>query len=201
MIAVWIAYRKAVNESNDLQSQLTRLQAIARELRIESPDEFAVVSRLPTRYGEMIWDIYVPGTVTLETTTSGETARQTEICLAMDGIPPKLDQLQDIPLLESVILPPGTHTLELSYERSDEIAELLVKLDGQVVITIQRPKDWESGTGWSSSGSQTFETSTSLRLDEPLVLHERRFMRDVGNGSSASPNEPCEGILLWVQSR
>ena len=59
-IAIWIAYRNARNESIAIQSMLPGLRDIARELVIENPEQMSIVTRLPTKFQEFIWDVYVP---------------------------------------------------------------------------------------------------------------------------------------------
>ncbi len=195
VVAVWIAYANALKETQQLQARLPGLRRIAGELRMDDPRELSVVQRLPTKYDELIWDVHVPD----PKLTDSFSGSGTQICLALDEIPPQLKRSEVIAPLNVAMLDPGRHSIELRYARGKEDAELMVLVDGEPQITVTRANDWESGKGWSSTNVHTFDVSESFTLDEPLVLLNRRFTRDLGSGGFTTPDEPSEGILLWVQ--
>jgi hypothetical protein len=196
VLAVWIAYFNARRETAQLQARMPGLRLIAAELRIDDPRKFAVIQRLPTKYDELIWDVYVPDP-NLPGSNVGE---WTQLCLALDDVPAEIARFGLLPPLESVLLTPGRHSIELTYERGEETAELIVLVDGEPKIEITRPRDWESGKGWSTSNPHIFGTSVSNALEKPLVMLCREFTpRDNVAGSSTQPNEPSQGIVLWVQ--
>lgn len=195
VIAIWIAYSNALKETERLEARMPGLRLLAGELQIDDPREFAIVQRLPTKYDELIWDVHVPDL----TLPGSNKSAGTQLCLALDSIPKEVGRSESLLPLQVVSLTPGRHAIELTYERGEETAELIVLVDGEPQIIVTRPKDWESGKGWSSYSSNSFTVSESYALDEPLMLLSRRFMRDIGNGTSSSPDEPCEGIALWVR--
>lgn len=185
--AVWIAYGSVYQETRKIEQQLPGLRAIARELIVEDPNQFAVVTRLPTMYGELIWDIYVPDlpdrTVTIE--------------VAMDEIPYRSKDASVMSSLKSARLDPGKHKIELLYQ-VDEVAKLTVLIDDEPAIEIERAKDWIDSTGHSSD-SGVSALSQSYPVDKAISLHRRRFSLQ-GNANGGS-DESDSGIWLWIDTQ
>ena len=185
--AVWIAYRGARVESQAMETQLASLRLIARELVIENPAEFAVVSRLPKFYNEKIWDVYVPK-------AHGKVAR---LAVAMDLIAAvHSKKIGDEKPLKWIKLKPGKHSIQLIYD-VDDTAHLTVLVDEEVAIEIVRPQDWVKSGSSSSKGG--IALSKSFPVDNGLLLHRRRFDIRRPRGTPSAHKELGPGIMLWIE--
>lgn len=182
--AVWMAFYSVSQDVQRMHSQLPGLRDVARELVIKDTQQYAAVFKAPTRWNEFIWNVYLPPVESPQ--------KSYKLCLAMDEI----DETGLVDALASVAVGAGTHEIELRYQREKEQARLEVLVDGKPVTDEARPLDWESGSG--SSGASQMTTSISQSVDEPLVLFRRRFMRKTSKQRSSVPNEPSEGILIWI---
>lgn len=173
-LAVWLACLKTSLDTQRLERQLPSLRNFARELQIDDPNQFTAVRRLRERLGEAVADIYVPP------------GGPYELCLALDNI----DTSGLAEPVDRITIASGTHTVEILYERNEELSVARVMLDGKLALTQSRPKDWESRTG--SIGGMQFGTSRQYDHPAPWVLFRKRFIPSTG---------PTEGILVWIQEK
>gem|GEM_PF-3950015 len=182
--AVWSAYRSVYLETREIQKQLPGLRFIARELVIENPNDFAAVQQLPTRFGEMVWHVYVPEV----------RDRTAQIAVAMDKIP-KDRRVSEMAPLKTAPLEPGKHEIQLLYE-VDEAANLTVFVDDKPALEIERAKDWIKSLG-NSSSSDVGVISKPYGLDHPFALLRRHF------SLPKKDRRPSDGpgILLWIHMK
>ena len=187
---------RSVSALSRIEAQLTSLRLVACELKIDDPSKFAAVRKPNERYRAHSWDVYLP---------PQDSTEPYEVCLAIEKIAPAFGPraTRDLPTLpnETFALKPGRHRLEVSHHVGKEKGhEILVKLDEQEVIKISRPYDWQKMTG---HGSRPVSLSDQQDTDEPLILLHRVFMVPVAGSptSSMAPNDPSNGIRLWIRKR
>jgi len=183
-VAIGIAYRNVRQDTNVIRAQIPGLLAAARELEIDDPKRFAVVSRLPQWSGETIWDVYLPE------------GRSLELSLAMDKV--SSDNSFTKPL-HRVFIDSGVRKIEFKYETQAKLSIASLLVDDTVVIEERRPKDWEPRFG--STGGGQIHLSQQYDPDKPLVLFRRRFVtRNARGGAAGTPKSPSQGILIWIES-
>ncbi len=197
LFAVGAAFVKTRHDRIRVQQLLGTMRSMTRELAVDDPTQIAIVRRLPTLSNELIFDVHIPARMV--------PTQIHRLCLAVEEIvdvgPP--DVVFPRPT-ESVGLQPGTHSIELCHfaaDKNDVNSEhrFEVLVDGEVALNVKRPADWQVSNGWSSNGSIT-ETQ-SFDAGKTVQLFRRRNNEPTKNGSrSTPPNQPANGILLWIES-
>lgn len=195
-VAAVFANIRASQRLRSARATVNNLRPIARELLVEDETEIAVVTRMPTRYGELIFDVFIP--------ESPETSGSHELALACDEIEGRREDSSYPRPDQTVPIGPGRHSIEIRHEKqnadrkSDPGHRVQILLDDAVVIRQSRPAQWQSGSGWSSSGP--LKKTETYDPGRPVELHRRRFYRPTPTGSSTPPaDEAAHGILLWIQ--
>lgn len=186
-MAVWMTVLTNDRHIITLNTGIAGLRVLSRELFVSNPDQFAVVHRIPVWYDEAIWDVHVPqGTYRLALATRE---------LPTDGqgpatVPPPVVPGQTFPITS------GRHTVALESSKIDSGWRVVVRLDGEPVLTRDEPAEWNSGHG--SYGGAQFSVVTQSPADKPLILYHRRFMVRDDNGQ-ASVRTIGEGIHLRIE--
>ncbi|MFO0892382.1 MAG: hypothetical protein U0790_24985 [Isosphaeraceae bacterium] len=182
-IAVWLTSFVNRRQNAFLRGRIEVLQPLAHELLINDPRKIAVVKLEEYWYDDNSWDIHLP-------------PGAYRLCLATREIDSGLASAR-----ARAPLPAGRHRIALDQQRDKGMDNwrVTVTLDGTKVLDVIEPKDWDPGRG--SSGGGQYAISQQFAADQPLVLFRRRFDRPVGQGpgQSATPQGPCEGILLWIE--
>jgi len=74
---------------------------------------------------------------------------------------------------------------------------IIISVDDAPVIETTEPAGWDPGAGSSDLGGH--DRVKQIPTDGPLVLLRRCFMVRQPGGSSATPQGPSSGILLWIE--
>jgi hypothetical protein len=180
-IAVWITVFVNRRHNAWLQGRITAIRPVARQLIVEDPAKIAVVKQEEYWYDENRWELYLPP------------GRSYRLCLATRDV----DQDGLAPPVQTAPLPPGRHLLALDQEQGPDSWRLTASWDQTGRLTAEEPREWNPSSG--SMGGGQHSICTQLPPDQPLILFRRRFTRPDGKGSFASPDGPCEGILLWIE--
>jgi hypothetical protein len=179
-IAVWMAYFVNRRYNATLEVRIKAMVPLAHELSIEDAQKIAVVKLEEDWYDENRWEIYLPD-------------GRYRLCLATHGI----DDEGLVPAVKSTPIEAGRHLLALEQRRDNDVWRVTVLGDGQGLLAVEEPKDWDPGSG--SSGGGQYSLSEQLSPDQPTVLFRRRFMRADGKGQRTTPSGPAEGVLLWIE--
>jgi hypothetical protein len=156
------------------------MRPLARELIIKDRDKIAVVKVEEEWYDANEWRVYLP---------PGEY----RLRMATEEIP-----AQGIPKHEQEsILVAGESDLSLLQQKQATGYHTQVLLNDDAVLTVEKDLSWQPGGG--SSGGGNFSSSEQLDPKEPVVLFRRRFNQPVSPMSSATPDGPCTGLMLWIE--
>ena len=181
-VGVWtaeIGNRRAIPQ---LAQRIKVMRPLARELRIEDPEQIAVVKCQELWYDDNEWEIYLPeGKFQLSLATHEVDA---------EGVAAPV---------KTVPLPVGKFRLSVVQEKLDAGWRVRVLRDGEELFVVDEPSEWYPGHG--SAGGGQFTLAEQLRPDSPVVLFRRRFTRPISATSSQVPTGPCEGVLLWIEPR
>jgi hypothetical protein len=180
-VGVWTAEIANRYEIASLEKRITAMRPLARELIITDRNKIAVVKLEEHWYDANEWRIYLP---------PGEY----QLRLATQLIPS-----QGFPEPQQTVrLSGGEFELSLLQKKQGEGHRVQILKDNAVFMTADEPLSWDPGSG--SSGGGHFTNSEQLKPSEPVVLFRRRFSQPVGNtGSSTTPQEPCAGVMLWIE--
>ncbi len=182
-IAVWMTDIANRQENARIEAKIETMLPMARELVITDPAQIAVVKRQEYWYDENVWDLHLPpGQYRLSLATRKIDDKNTVI-------PPKF---------QSIPLKPGKHSLAFDLTKvDDKLWKATLSLDEKPALTIEEPLEWNDGSG--SSGGSQISTSQQFPTDKPVVLFHRRFTHRNKNGSSSTPKEPSEGVMVWIE--
>lgn len=182
-VAVWITYFINRRENTALEARIASALPLAHELIVDDPSKFAVVKLEEYWYDENRWDLYLP-------------PGSYRLCLATH----KIENGAPAPLEKSTPIQAGRHRVDIEVEKDRDLSRITVSCDGIKVLTAEEPKEWDPGFG--SEGGGHFSLSEQLPTDQPMILFRRRFMQPIpgASGSSAVPDGPAEGLLLWIES-
>jgi hypothetical protein len=101
------------------------------------------------------------------------------------------------PVVKSELLEPGEHKLALDQRLGDGVWLITVNLNGTRLLSVEEPKEWNSGSG--SVGGGHYSQLEELPADKPVILFRRRFTRPDANGQTTTPTGPTEGLMLWIE--
>ena len=181
-VATWTAYWQTHQHTLRLQQQLPGLRNLARRLRVDDPDQYAVARQHELWNDDFRWRVYLPP------------EHQYDLRLAAEEV--KGAGLAPVAAERSIA--PGEHELQLTCEKVDDQWRIRVLVDGEQYLSETRPGEWNGGQG--SSGGAEFTTSEQEVLSQPLVLYRCRFM--VPNSQNPNnwntPSGPSNGLLLWI---
>lgn len=179
-IAVWTTYFSNRHRMTTLEAEITAMRPLSHELVVNDADKIAVVKLEELWYDDNRWEVSLPD-------------GKYRLCLATRGI----DERGLAPVMKSEAIEAGRHSIYL--EQQDDKARWLVTVgwDGRLLLSVQEPKEWNSGSG--STGGGQYSECTQLAADQPLILFRRRFSRPGRAGQVTTPSGPTEGILLWIE--
>ena len=180
---VWFAYWTNRVEIARLEPKLVDLQKLSPELRVVDPNRIAIVQLSSPWISIMRWDVYIPT----------DTVR---ICIATEGI----DHFGVPDNYLSVPLPKGRYEIQLDEQQDANSIRYLVTQNGRSCIDIE--KGLTDGNFGSSMSTRVSSQSQQFDGNVPCELIRRRFNVPVPGspGSSRTPAEPSQGVLLWIQS-
>lgn len=180
-VAVWLTHLKNRHDIADLTQKITAMRPLAHELFVDDPSQIAVVKQEERWYDQNDWKVHLP--------PGGY-----RLCLATQDI--NNDGLA--PINSSAPLAAGTHDLALEQSRTkNKDWRMVVTTNGEEVLRVEEPADWNPGHG--SSGGGQFSKSTQLPPDKPMVLFRRRFMVPTSATGYSTPMGPGPGLLLWIE--
>ncbi len=206
LVAVLAARGKTWQMRRSLQASIANMQAMTRELIIDDPKRIAAVRRIPTLSNELIFDVYIP--------PPDDAIRSHRLCMALENIVggitvrdifPTPDQVYEFEI-------PGQpqdvasihHSIEIRHSAantndSNSLNTFEVLVDGEVVMTANRPQSWNVSSGWS--GVETVRESRSFDASEQVELYRRRNSELTATGSqNVHPGKPANGILVWIEA-
>jgi len=169
VIACWLSFYRTRTETQRMQSQLPALRELSRALIVDNPSQYAIVRHHQLWNDDFRWKVYLPPHRTYRLSLATE---------QVDGAGfPAADQ--------TIGLDSGTHELQLRIEKGDDQCRVEVLVNGQVKLTSVKSVEW-MGSGGSVGGSSV-SSSTEQKLDSPLEIFRRQFMRG-------------EGVALWIEA-
>ena len=180
VIAVWFGNWQLMNWNQQLKIQLNGLKSICRILSVENTEKVAVVGRLPTRFGENIFDVFIPS------------GRAVHLFLALDNIDFEKPTLAIPSHVQR--LPEGFHSVEVRYNQEDAGSTIEIFIDNQVVINEKRPVGWDPGPDYSFGTGRMIREC--VQTNDPLVFFCKRFPHVTGSGDANFPSVGS-GILVW----
>lgn len=181
LVAVWFAVWVNRNQIALLETRIRSVSALARELVVEDPAKIAVVKRQETWYDDNQWDLHLP-------------PGSYQLCLATRGI----DQDGWPAITKRVPIEAGRHRIALGQRSPDPDWRVVVSVDGEEVIVVEEPTDWDQSFG--STGGGRHSSSTQVPKQEPLLLFRRRFVQRDSSGRSGTPTGPANGVVLWIEA-
>jgi hypothetical protein len=179
-IAVWTAFSINRERTKELTARIAVMRPLARELMIDDESKITGVKLEELWFDENRWEVYLP---------KGEY----RLCLATRGI----DFTGLPPVLTSARIESGRHQLGLEQTQSATGWQIKALWDGSAVLSAEEPLEWNPNVG--SSGASEFTSSTQMDPNSPAVFFRRRFMKKDDRGGSATPVEPTEGVMLWIE--
>ncbi len=183
-VGVWTSYFRLKSETERMDGELDSLRQLARELLVSDPSQFAIVKRHEEWYGDDVWDVHCPeGSRYLLKLATREIGR---------------DNMPDTKYFME--LSPGHHVISLEKTLSGEDMSARAVVDGELAIEVSESSDWYPDGGRSSWGGG-YNRSTQVPADKPLELTRMRFHKPQGNGTSSTPDEPYNGIFLWIERK
>ncbi len=193
-IAVWLAYRRTLQETAQMRRELPSLREVARELIVADPERYAVVQHHQMSMADFRWRIHLPQ------------GRPYKLALATHNISPNNSgslssgSVSSGPAAATCEISSGEHELELQKNRrEDQSWQVLVLVDGEVVMEKTLPEEWEPSMG--SAGGSWVSGSVQQDVEQPLVLFRRRFVIIDNTGIRRTPRYPSNGIALWIDAK
>lgn len=181
LVAVWTAHVNNRRVIRDLEGRIESIRHLARELEVTDPARFASVKLDALWYDENRWDLHVPD-------------GSFRVCLATRGI-----EQNEFPAdFRWRPLPPGRRSMELKQSSDADGQRISVLVDGSPLVEAVEPKEWLPSAGTSTNEMNEGKADPSKPDRRPLVFR-RRFMVPKGQGSSAAPDGPGGGILMWIE--
>ncbi len=192
-IAVWLAYRRTLQETAQMRRELPGLREVARELIVADPERYAVVQHHQNWMVDFRWRVHLPQgrpyTLSLETHKISPNNSGSFSGSVSSG-----------PAAETCEIDPGEHELELQKNRrEDQSWQVLVLVDGEVVMEKTLPEEWEPSMG--SAGGSRVSGSVQQDIEQPLILFHRRFVIIDDKGIRRTPSYPSNGIALWIDAQ
>ena len=185
-VATWTAAWNVRQENEQLRSEISEMQRVARELVVLDEAQMALVKDEEQWYGEDSWQIYLPP------------GREYRLLLATREIP-QIMRKPAKPMARNTITP-GRHQIRLQEHKRDDGWLIEVTVDETTVIRHPESADWQPKDRSTSSLGPVIETQ-QYSLDQPLVLeHDRFFAQRKGGVTRRSEDEPTNGLMLWVEA-
>jgi hypothetical protein len=180
VVAVWTGYLHYRREIPQLEQEIEAMRWMTRELIVEDPHQAAVVKLDELWMDDHRWDVYLPeGTYVIRLATR------------------KIGKQYPSPVTAEAPIAAGRHRIELQRDKGEEGWKITVLVDDEPSIETAETPDWDPGHG--SEGSGGFSISTQLPPDKPIDLHRLRFKQATKPGQYKAPQEPTEGLLLWIE--
>lgn len=191
VVASWSMVVRLRRDNMRLRAGIQAMQSQLRKLHIEYPDRVAVMRLPETWYDETKWEFALPSA---EVVASGGAAYK--LCLATRNIG---EPREDAPPASEFVVPPGLHTLELRIGRNKDTWRIVALLDGEPVIEITEPGDWDPGRGGSWSGASMEQSFQPSNAAASVELYREVFSVAKPNGDFGRPDKPSNGVLMWLQ--
>lgn len=191
VVASWLTVLTKRRENMRLSDGIQTMQAQSRKLHIDYPDRVAIVRLPETWYDETKWEFALPSA---EVVASGGAAYKLYLATRNIGEP-----REDAPPASEFIVPPGLHTLELRIGRNKDTWRIVALLDGEPVIEITEPGDWDPGRGGSRSGASMEQSFQPSNAAASVELYREVFSVAKPNGDFGRPDKPSNGVLMWLQ--
>lgn len=180
VVAVWIGYFRYRLDIPRLEQEIDAMRQMASELIIEDPQLVAAVKLPELWMDEQRWDIHLPeGKYKIRLATRE---------IGKEGLAPAIAEAP---------IDAGRHQIKLQKEEVDDGWRIVVLLDDQPLLQVAEKPDWNPGDGYEGSGVST--TSRQFSPNAAVELHRRRFVHQTKAGPYEAPEEPAEGLLLWIE--
>ncbi|MDA1050719.1 MAG: hypothetical protein O3C40_09605 [Planctomycetota bacterium] len=183
VVGVWTAYFRMKSEAVRMDAELDSLRELARELLVNDPSQYAIVERHEEWYGDHVWDVHLPeGDLYVLKLATGE-------------IDPKI-----FPETEHMVdLAAGQHIISLEKTlRGDHLSARAIS-DGRLAMHVSESGDWiPSGVG---AWGRYYNRSTQAPCDKPLEVIRLYFRKHVPPGTGMEPDEPYNGVFLWIERK
>ena len=185
-VATWTAAWNLRRENEQLRSEITEMQRVARGLVVLDEAQMALIKDEEQWYGEDSWRIYLPP------------GRAYRLLLATRAIPQIMRQ--PAKSMARHTIPPGQHQIRLQKHKRDDGWLIEVTVDQRTVIRHPESADWHPKDHYTSGLGPMIETQ-QYPLDQPLVLEHDRFVAQWDGGvTRRSEDEPTNGLMLWVEA-
>ena len=191
VVAVWTSYFRMKTDTKRMAAELESLARMARELIINDPAQYAVVERHEQWHGEDTWEVYLP---------EGDRYQVHLATREIDGrnFTVRGVKQENFPATSHIAeLAAGKHVISLEKDFSKDDPSVRVLVDSQPLLEAFEMNDWKTTGGHSWAGS--FNESKQLPTNKPLELIRIRFHKKLPDGSSRAPDEPYNGVLLWIE--
>jgi hypothetical protein len=191
-VGIWTSYLRVRSDTDRMDAELDSLRQLTRELVVNDPAQYSIVERHEEWHGDHVWDLHLPeGSRYVLKLATREIAEK----LMVRGKP-----RDDFPDTGHVLeLAAGKHVISLEKTLSAENASARAVVDGELALKVSESSDWCPGSSFGFGGS--YNRSTQAPLDQPLELIRIRFYKQLGGGSSKAPDEPYNGVLLWIERK
>lgn len=178
-VAVWIGSVRYQLQNWHLRSRVESMHNMAGDLRVDDPQQIAIIRLPQTWYDEQRWHVHLPdGRYVMRLATRG---------IIGTGLPVAREETS---------LSPGRHRIELLQSKDKEAPELAVLVDEQAVMETTETSDWDPHHG--AMGGENFDICTQRSPEKPVILFRRRFDQLQKDGSYSTRNA-TNGILLWIE--
>jgi hypothetical protein len=178
VIAVWMTAHVNKEAIDSLEKRNQTMRPLAHLLKVDDPEQFAVVLLEPLWQNDLRWEIYVPsGRFRLFMAT--REVRKQGVAKPITSVPIKS----------------GRHRIALVDEKIDTGTRIQVLCDGAKLLKFEESSEW-GGMNWRSYAD--FSTSEQRATDQPLPIYRRRISKDFEQHLSEKV-EPSDGILIWIE--
>jgi hypothetical protein len=179
-VAVWVGYFRYRYEIPALEQEIDQMKRMVRELIVEDPQQIAVVKLAEMWMDDQRWDIHLPeGEFVIRLAT-----RQ----IGKAGL---------APVAAEAPIDSGRHQVELQKNDSEDGWRITVLVDDRPAIEAAEEAGWYPGRGSEGPGGITI--CEQQPPERPVELHRHRFSQRTKSGTYKAPEEPTNGLLLWVE--
>ena len=174
-------------EINFMESKLPKLRDLGHVLVVDDPNECRAVKQLQEKFGEKLWNVYLPPN------------HQYQICVAFEEI----DSTGYPAAVKSVPIDSGIHRVAFWLLAKEQGDEFFVALDDSDALRAESP--WKcyqqenhppahNSLPWIDGIDFNYDINQTKKLTEKLELFRFRC-----NQKRSAATKPGNGILVWVE--
>lgn len=194
VIASWLGYWTTLQRTEEVESELRGLQNVARELKIDDPNQYAIVQRLLRKNKSRSWDLFIPNNGSFE------------LCLKLGGDlvteQASPNNRNDWKPNRTISIQPGRHKIELFRDQTPEALLVKIWVDDNVVIDMKRKHSglptgsmiFSSSTQQSTTGSND---SVQQKTDQQFKIFNEVYHLSTTPGAIQQPTP--ESVLVWIR--